>query len=438
MERRRVNAGLGSVLGLVGLGLLFSGCSGDATDDEGGGVASELRSTKARVKPPASEAARASGSEQAFAFSFLHALPGNTNLTFSPHSLSAAFAMLSDAAAGQTLQELQDTLQFGGTDEAFHRAQSALKLELAARNREATENGLLKVPAQILTESNDIWIRRDAKPADSFLDTLAQYYGAGVHLADFGGAPEEARKAINAKVATDTHQLITDLIPPGVLDKNVVTVLTNALYFKAPWAMEFSSPYPGDFHPLDGGISTVNMLRKIDSLPYYAGNGFVSVAVPYRGNQLSMVLVLPDGGAYEQVREQLSSEGLSDIVAGQANELLDLTLPAFKLASTVPATAVLGKLGLTRAFDGAAAEFPKLESEKFPTVNIKDVFQKATVAIDEHGTEAAAATAIVGASGGSSGPPPQPKVVIVDRPFLFMIRDNPTGALLFVGQVVAP
>jgi serpin B len=465
---------MASILGLVGLGLLFAACSGGKSASDtpevssagaahmmaiggggaahtpqvgGGGAAvggaatgsdavSELRSSKARVMPAASEAGRATSSEQAFAFSFLHALPGDENLTFSPHSLSTAFAMLSDAADGETLQELQDTLQFGATDEAFHRAQSALNLALAARNHEATNDSYGKADARILTESNDIWINQEAKPADSFLDTLALYYGAGVHLADFKGDPEGVRKVINAKVATVTHQLIPEIIAGGALDANTVAVLTNALYFKAPWANKFAPRQPGDFHRLDGSTSTSDMLNTRTSLRYYEGNGFVSVAVPYWGGELSMQLVVPDAGAYQQVREQLSSDGLGDILAGQTFEDVDLTLPVFELKYSAPAMKAFEQLGLARAFDPERAQFPKLESEQIKTVHIQAIAHKATVAIDEDGTEASAVTAITGGGGGSSGPPPEPKVVRADRPFLFLIRDNPTGSLLFVGQVV--
>lgn len=403
-------------------------------------MVSELRSGVTRVIPAASEAALASNSEKAFAFSFLHALPANENLTFSPHSLIAAFAMLSDAAAGETLEQIEQALHWEATDEAFHRAHGALKLALSARNREAEESGLRRIDAQILTESNDIWLRNDAVPAPSYLDTLARYYGAGVHRADFEHAPEEARRAINGKVESDTHGLISELIPRTAIDGDVVAVLTNALYFKAPWATPFAPPRPGDFYRLDGSTSNVNLLSAVRPLPYYAGNGFVSVALPYYGNDLSMLLIVPDAGEYERVRAKLSGDGLGDILAGQTSELVDLTLPVFKLTTAVPAKETLKELGLTRAFDEETAEFPKLKSEGIKQVHVRAVLHQATVAIDELGTEASAATAIIASGGGSSVgvEPPQPKVVTIDHPFLFVIRDNPTGSLLFVGQVTAP
>jgi serpin B len=190
---------------------------------------------------------------------------------------------------------------------------------------------------------------------------------------------------------------------------------------------------------LDGSIGNASMLSTITSLPYYAGEGFVSVALPYYGNELSMLLVVPDAGAYAQVREQLSGDGLGDMVAAQTRELVELTLPVFKLTSALSAQETLGRLGLKRAFDEETAEFPKLESERMEPVHLSAVLHQATVAIDELGTEASAATAIIASGGGSSvGEPPQPKVVTVDHPFLFVIRDNATGSPLFVGQVVAP
>jgi len=440
------------MLGAVALSLLW-GCSSDTKDPQAsandadaqqesqggqGNVVAELRSEQKRVTPALSEGESAGKSEAAFAFRFLHALGAEENVTFSPHSLSTAFAMLSDAAESDTLQEIEDVLQFGTTNQAFHRAQDALQLALESRNREAIDDGLNQVDAQVLRLSNDIWLRNDAPPAPSFLDTLARYYGIGVHRADFGGRPDAAREAINAKVASDTNELIVDLLPSAALDQDTVAVLTNALYFKAPWEKAFSAPEAGDFHRLDGSTVSAQLLKSTRDLDYYAGDGFVSVAVPYYGRELSMLLVVPDDGKYVEVREQLSGDSLASIVEGLHAERVDLTLPTFKLTSSLPVVEKLKELGLTRAFDKNVAEFPKLQSEKFQRVHVDDVLHQATVTIDEKGTEASAATAINGSGGGGSGEPPEIKVVAADRPFLFVIRDNPSGALLFVGQVVSP
>lgn len=434
-------------IGTLGLGLLLAACSGTEDENENehrsdppnSGVVAELKSNAERVAPAPAEAASAAKSEQTFAFSFLRELDEDENTAFSPHSISAAFAMVTDAARGKTLDEVEHVLCYVHADEAFHRSQDALKLALAARNRPAVNSDEQQVDAQILDESNDIWIRNDAPPQDSYLDTLARFYGAGVHQADFERDAEGARQAINAKVSTDTRDLIPELLPEKSLDDSTVAVLTNALYFKAPWASPFTKPQAGDFTTLAGATISADMLSAQRALAYYEGQGFVSVGVPYWGEQLEMLLVVPDAGDYSKVRANLSSELLDNVLRARQAELVQLTLPKFSLKSNVSATKVLKDLGMKTPFDEDAAEFPKLTSPLFPQVFISDVFHQATVAIDEKGTEASAATAIV-VAGVSSAPldPPKPKLVTVDRPFLFVIRDNPTGSVLFVGQVVDP
>jgi len=434
----------GSVLSWLGVAALLAGCgSGDDAnanqDGQFGGAISELRSAAPRVVAGQAEAAAAAQGERDLAFSLLQAVDGEQNLVFSPHSLSAAFAMLTDAAEGQTLAEIEQTMHFGSVNEAFHRSQDALHLALAARNRDELASEDATVDAQILRESNDIWIRRDAEPDSSYLDTLARYYGAGVHQADFGTQPAAVRLAINAKVATDTNALIPELLPPGSISVRTIAALTNALYFKAPWATSFAAPVPGDFHALDGSTAPADMLRQTAEYPYFAGEGFVSVAVPYYGNELELLLIVPDAGQYAAVRRALSSDLLTQLTNARATENVDLTLPQLDLESTLPATETLQAMGMSTPFDAEAAQFPKLRRELANNVFIASVFHQATVAIDEKGTEASAATAIVADVRLSiAEPPPEPKVITVDRPFLFMIRDNPTGSVLFVGQVVAP
>lgn len=425
---------------VLALGLLSCACgSQDGESEETSRVVKELRSQEPRVVADAAEATAATTGEAQLAVGFLHALEANENLTFSPHSLSTAFAMVTDAAAGQTLGEIESVLHFSGSDEAFHRGQSALDLALAARNRPAINDPDRQVEPQILSVSNDLWLRDDAPPQPSYLDTLARYYGVGVYHAEFGTQPEQVRLAINDQVASDTHDLIGELLPEKAITRNTVAVLTNALYFKAPWAAELAKPGPAEFNLLDGSTASVDMLRTQASLAYYSEEGLTAVSLPYYGGELEMMLIVPEPGGYESVRAALSGDVLSKIVAERGTVLVDLTLPKFNIKSVVPAKQVLMQLGMQTPFDELGAEFPKLETELYNEVYISDVLHQATVAIDERGTEASAATAIVLGGKSSFDPdPPQPVVVNVDRPFLFAIRDNPTGALLFVGQVVAP
>jgi serpin B len=434
--------GFASVAAVAGLGLLAGGCSGGNPGDESGaGVISELRSDAERVTPDMTEATAAAHGEQQFAVSFLHALDAESNVAFSPHSLSTAFAMLTDAAEGETLAEVEQVLYFGKADEAFHRSQDALELGLLARNREAVHTEEKRVDAQTLTESNDIWVRNDVPPTSSYLDTLARYYGVGVHQADFPNHPEQARVAINAQVSEETHALIPELLPQNSVTGDTVAVLTNALYFKAPWFAALSAPVAGAFQQLDGSIGDVQMLRTATRLRYYRGDGYVSVSLPYYGGELEMQLIVPDTGEYSNVRAALTSDGLASMVTAGTFEHVDLTLPKFEIKSMVPAAEALKSMGVVTAFSKTDAQFPAFASPRYDNVYVSDVLHQATVSIDEKGTEASAAT-VIGLTGiviaVEMPPPPPPKIVVADHPFFFVIRDNPTGAILFVGQVVAP
>ncbi len=225
MRNLRGRFGFGSVAVVAGLGLLSGACSdADKGNESAAEVISELRSDAPRVTPDFTEATAAAQGEQQFATSFLHALDADRNLAFSPHSLSTAFAMLTDAAQGKTLEEVEQVLYFGKADEAFHRSQDALQLGLAARNREAVKTDTRTVDAQTLSESNDIWVRDDVPPTPSYLDTLARYYGVGIHQADFSSHPQEARAAINAKISDDTHALIPELLPHDSITLDTVAV----------------------------------------------------------------------------------------------------------------------------------------------------------------------------------------------------------------------
>lgn len=447
MVQVRLGGGVSIVLGLLGFGVL-NGCgTADAKSDGPKGAnamsepISEARSDVPRVVPDASEATRAAASEDEFGLDLLQLLAAeDSNLVFSPHSISTAFAMLTDAAAGETLAEITDTLHFGTIDEAFQRSEDALALELSRRNRGEIDDANGHVDPQILTQSNDVWIRNDAPPAASYLDTLAQFYGAGVQEADFAREPEQARVAINDKVSADTHGLIPDLIPQGDIDAGTVTVLTNALYFKAPWATPFAAPTPGSFRLENGSTVSAGMLAGEGDWLYYAGSGFVSVAVPYYGGDLELMLIVPDLGTYDAFRASMTSSLLEEVVANRTSTLVALSVPKVSIKSVVPTVNALEQLGMRAPF-GPNAEFPKLTSPEFPSVHITDVLHQATLGIDETETEASAATAIAGGKiliVSPDDPEPQPLVVNVDRPFLFALRDQAIGALLFLGQVVAP
>lgn len=434
----------GSKRGLVATALLLAACS-EAEAEVGGqpspstksGV-TRLTSSAARARADGAEAISAARSEQAVAFKLLHALPAHENQAFSPRGLSNTFAKLTDAAADETLEQIQQAFAFEGEGESFHRAQNALAAELASRDLEAETDARGALDAVVLAEASDLWLSQQAPPQSSFLDTLARYYGTGVYHADFRGRANDVRQAINRRISDQTHGLIPNLLPEKSVTPETVFVLTSALYFKAPWATPFLTASPGAFHLLDGTSRDVPMLRRTASLPYFEGESFASVSIPYRGDQLSLLLIVPEEGAYDPVRDAFTGEELRRVVDGLAATTVELAFPKFSFGSDMEAQKILQSLGVTAAFAREGASFPKLRSETGEPVHLSAVLQRTTVSVDERGTEAAAATAVVGASGGSAGPPPEPRELTVDRPFLFVIRDQRNGSPLFVGQVVSP
>jgi serpin B len=340
------------------------------------------------------------------------------NFVYSPYSIAAALAMLSAGAAGATLSELKSALRFNDSGELLHARQNALAQLLASRNRAAAaQRG-----AQVLRVSNDLWMLPSLQPTSGFLDVIARYYGASVHLAPFEREPEASRAAINAKVSRDTNALIPELLPKGSIDSSARFVLTNALYFKAPWATPFRkvATMPRVFTALDGARLRVPMMSQQATLRYAAGEGFVAVALPYAQEQLQMVFLLPELGTFPAFVRRLDAQVVESIVATLAPTYVAISLPRFEVTAALPLKDELMESGMRAAFDPAAAEFPGIAKGIF----ITGAFHQARLIVDEDGTEAAAATALIGST--SSAPP---------RPVF--VRDG-SGAVLFLGHLVRP
>jgi serpin B len=299
---------------------------------------------------------------------------------------------------------------------------------LEARNREGNRDE----NPQLLRVSNDFWMAPDLMPEGAFLDTLARYYGAGVHLAPFANEPEACRREINAKVSDDTGQLIPELLPRDSIDDRVVFVLTNALYFKSHWQTEFDPKLtrPGPFTTLGGATVEADIMHQRTQAGYLAGDGFFALSLPYDGNALSMVFLVPELGGFDDFAQSLDSAKIDEIVLGLAPTEVELSLPKFEVSGEIPLADELEAAGMVDAFDAARADFTALA----PNVYISDAFHQAKLILNEEGTEAGAATAFVGRT---TSIPPEPTTVEIDRPFLFLLRDA-TGAPLFVGQFAAP
>ncbi len=379
-------------------------------------------------------AALAAGNSD-FAFKMYHQLAsGQDNLFFSPFSISEALAMTYAGAAGDTAAQMADALSFTLDQAALHPAFNRLALDLASR----AELSDLEPDQQFrLNIANAIWGQSGFSFLPAFLDTLAQNYGAGLRLLDFMTDPEAARLIINDWVAEQTADKIKDLIPQGSLDSMTRLVLTNAIYFNASWANAFEegNTESAPFYLLDGSQSQVDMMFQQENFGYTLGDGYQAIELPYVGYQLSMIVIVPDEGRFDEVDAALD-DGFMETLAGQVQYgLVNLSLPKWKVESSFELVGAMAALGMTDAFTPDLADFSGMDGDR--DLYIGAIIHKAYVAVDEKGTEAAAATAVIMET--TSMPEPQtPYDFRVDRPFLFLIRDNVTGTILFIGRVANP
>ena len=413
--------GLRPMLAAAIAGLIMSAC--------GPAAAQEIRSgaPRASADPAAAQDVRAAmDAFSADLYKVLAREPGN--LVLSPYSVGAALAMTRTGAVGETLAQL-DTVLHAALSEDLSAGFNALDQALAKRP------GKYKVGDRTLelelATANRLWGQQDFTFEAAFLDTLARDYGAGMQIVDYKTAHEAARRTINDWVAARTRERITDLIPQGVLDALTRLVLTNAIYLKAAWLHPFSDAVPDTFHRADGSGVQAQLMSQGENLAYGAGDGYQAVRLPYVGG-LAMVVIVPDAGKLDSFERGLDGATLRRIASGLSSTPVVLSLPKFSFRSTALLKDALSELGMPVAFT-ARADFSGMTKQE-PLV-IAEVIHQAFIAVDEKGTEAAAATAVV--MRGTAAPQRQIELKI-DRPFLFLIQDDETGAILFMGRLADP
>lgn len=413
---------------IIALSVALAGC---APHSPAVVQADVIASDKPRLSPSASDTTVAELVEgnTRFAVDLYHALfTDGKNLFASPYSISLALAMTYAGACGDTEAEMARVLHFLPQAQ-LHAAFNALDQALRSRGQNVKETERFR-----LHIANAIWGQKDFAFQKEFLDTLAQYYGAGLRTVDFQAAAEAARQTINRWVEEQTESKIKDLLPPGSLDELTRLVLTNAIYFNASWMYPFNADATkeGTFYLLDGRQVTIPMMHQSEHLGYASGPGFTAVELPYAGGEMSMVILLPDAGTFTAWVEELDAETLQAILSQMESRQVALSMPRFTFESCFSLKEALQALGLGTAFS-VEADFSGMTGRR--DLFIDDVYHKAFVAVDEEGTEAAAATAVVMRL---TAMPAQPVVVNVDRPFVFLIRDMATGTVLFLGHVVNP
>jgi len=348
------------------------------------------------------------------------------NLFFSPYSVSTCLAMTYAGARGETEEQMAQVLGFGSNQQQLSSSFGELQRDL-----EETRKGVT------MDIANALWTQKGYPFLPAFLETASGQYQASAKQADFVTGANAATAAINRWVAQKTKDKIQDILPSGILNPDTRLVLANAIYFKGPWAKPFekngTSTQP--FYLSGTGQVGAPLMQKFDTVNYMETGDFQAVELPYRGNRLSMVILLPrqvDGCG--QLEEQLAPAFLSSTLAQMTNQDVQIFLPRFTLGSHFDLADTLAEMGMPDAFQ--TADFSGMDG----TTNlfISHVFHKAWGEVDEGGTEAAASTVVtVGPT--AVEPPILPIPVFrADHPFIFFIRDTQSESILFLGRLADP
>jgi serpin B len=337
-------------------------------------------------------------------------------------------------ARNATANEMAAAMHFSLPDARLHTSFNAVDLALAQRGKGAkAADG----KAFRLNVVNSTFGQKGYPFEKPFLDTLALNYGAGVRLCDFTRQADPSRKMINQWVSDKTESRINDLLPQGSIDSDTRMVLVNAVYFNAAWAHPFQEAQtaPAPFHALDGSTPSVPMMNQTEELGYAADDLAQAVELPYDGNQVSMVVVLPRGD-FKTYEAGFDASRAQAIFAGLQGRSVQVSLPKFQIkGATISLKPALQALGMKQAFVDGQADFSGIVKPSVDALHIADVLHQAFVKVDEKGTEAAAATAVLLKAGAA---PVEVPSFVANRPFLFFVRDIPTGTVLFAGRVASP
>jgi serpin B len=356
------------------------------------------------------------------------AAPGN--VVCSPYSVLTALAMTRNGARGRTGEEMDRVLhapplaQLGGGVNALGRIVDSRAGR--ARRVDGVEEDI------VVATANSLWGQQGFEWEPEFLSALARDYDAGMQVVDFERAPEAVRARINAWVGERTRARIPELLKQGTVTPDTRLALVNAMHLKAPWHQPFdpASTRQGAFTRADGTVVQVPMMSGSHvQVGYARGDGWVAVDLPYAGERLAMAIVLPDRGRLRAVERALECRTLALALSRSQRESVDLVLPRWQVRSSVALRDTLAAMGMPTAFS-PAADFSGMTRTDQLLIDL--VSHEAFIAVDEKGTEAAAATAVL------MVPVSLPPRVTIDRTLLYVIHDVATATPLFIGRVDDP
>jgi serpin B len=347
------------------------------------------------------------------------------NLFFSPYSISTALAMTYAGARGETEKQMATALHFTLPGKRLHSAFGGLQKQIVQDEKSRGYQLFL---------ANALWGQKGEPVLKEFLDLNKNYYGAGLTLLDFINETEKSRQIINNWVEEKTKEKIKDLIPPGGVDSATVMVLTNAIYFKGEWKTKFEEKDTmcADFYVSAKDKVKIDMMHLKEKFKYYEDEKMKAVELPYKGDELSMLVLLPKkiGGSITELEKTLTTESFNVLLPKMKTTEIDVYLPKFKMTwGTFSLKEALIALGMRDVFGNA--DFSGINGKG--GIWISDVLHKAFVEVNEKGTEAAAGTGVVMMWG-----IPDVPVFRADHPFIFIIKDNRTESILFMGRVMNP
>jgi len=391
---------------------------------------------ESRAEAPDDDRAKAVAGTSRFTLDLYKAIRGRDgNLFCSPLNIAAALEMAAAGARGETADQINRTL---GLDPLGERAPEALGSLLASLHSGAKPpdaNGDNQTPG--LWTTNALWVDEREKPLPDFTATLQRAFGAEPRVVDFAHSPDAARATINRWVEDQTRDRIKNLLSPDHIRPDTAVVLTSAIYFKGYWVHPFQELATRDdqFHPTKGDAVPVKMMNQTATLPYFENDSFQAVALPYKDGLLSMLVLLPKSpDGLSDLEASLTLEKLNSAASGLRPKRVQLSLPRFTSTVEFELGDVLSGLGMPLAFQPGRADFSGITGSR--DFFISAVVHKAYIKVEEEGTEAAAATGVVAVT--TAMIPDKPVVFRADRPFLHLIRDSKTGAILFIGRMSRP
>ena len=371
----------------------------------------------------------------------------NQNALLSPYSIQAALAMTYAGADGITRSEMAQALHFPKDDVQLHDSFFSLNGQLneitdqsAKYVTQIKKDGGLSTPITI-SVANRLFGQTGYEFQSAFVSVLKDKYAAPLEKVNFAKSPATATERINQWVAKQTQKRINDVIPSGALSALTRLVLINVIYFRAPWSAEFdeNATKPLDFHCGDGAKVKVPTMYQLHSFGYAKRKGYTVVTLPYRDPRLQLVILSPDAtNSLANLEKKLNAQLLAECSKVDSAEI-KLYLPRFKFE---PPSIALGQslkaLGMMSAFDDNANFSRMAKPNKQGALRVSEVFHKTFFSLNEHETEAAAATAVSITLLGMHPVPEKPIEVKVDRPFLFAVQHRDSGSCLFLGRMVDP